>query len=465
MDSLLCDELIQEIFQKLPSPSSTAVSLVSKRWLRLHRTSKTALSLRLCDSSVSSLSSLLSHYPFLSSLSILSADSSAVPTATLSTQVIWKIRRFCTNLQSLRLLAGPVSLSSLISLSSVCTHLASLSINISRPLNFRWVVNFPSLKSLSISVSSGEGFEIELNSDDWEWESADLAIQNLCLSGLRAGDWGAGWLWRSCKNLRQLQLHSCETVGDGGSFSSFVECLPSLHEVELRTCRSIADGVLMKLADNCRNLTSLLVYDGGSREGLLRFLNDPRTELQSLDLRLPLDLNNQHLTAIAANLRGLSSLWLQSCCLVTGDGLKAIGLALGPCLKELALINCDVVARESGLLATMGQSLKQLKTLNLSYNETLLDKDFSSMIISCSSITELNLRGCKGLTGASILATWRSCKNLEAIDIVQCPRIQASALELCVLNLPRLRQLKVEDDRVSDIVGSSVSRRFVDIVV
>lgn len=270
---MLCDELIQEIFQKLPAPSSSAVSLVSKRWLRLYRTSKTALSLRLSDhdSSVSSLSSLLSHYPFLSSLSILSADSTAATAATLSTQILSEIRNFCTKLRSLRLLAGPVARSSLVSLSSACNRLNSLSISISRPLNFRWVVNFPALRSLSISVSSGEGFETGLNYGDWEWETAELGLQSLCLSGLRAGDWGAGWLWRSCKNLRQLRLRGCETVGDGGSFSSFVECLPDLREVELRTCRSIADGVLLKLAENCRNLTSLLVYDGGSREGMLNY--------------------------------------------------------------------------------------------------------------------------------------------------------------------------------------------------
>ncbi|KAL4031205.1 hypothetical protein IC575_009479 [Cucumis melo] len=470
MDSLLCDELIQEIFQKLPSPSSSAVSLVSKRWLRLYRTSKTAISLRLCNLSISSLSSLLSHYPFLSSLSILSAaDSTSAPSATSSAQIISEIRRFCSNLKALRFLAGPVSLSSLVSLSSACTHLSSLSINVYRPLNFRWVVNFPGLKSLSVSVISGEGFEIEVNSGDWEWESAEvgvgLGIQSLCLSGLRAGDWGVGWLWRNCKNLRKLQLRSCETVGDGGSFSSFVECLPGLCAVELRTCRSIADGVLMKLAENCRNLTSLLVYDGGSREGLLQFLCQQQSNLESLDLRLPLDLDNEHLVAIATNLQGLSSLRLQSCCLVTGDGLKAISTALSFRLEELALVNCDVVERESGLLATMGQNLKRLKILDLSYNEMLMDKDFISMVISCNSIKELNLRGCKWLTGAAIFALWKNCKELETIDIVQCSKIHANAVELYAINLPKLRQLKVEDDKISNILRNSASRRFVEIVV
>ncbi|KAF3444577.1 hypothetical protein FNV43_RR14269 [Rhamnella rubrinervis] len=67
MDSLLCDELLREIFPKLQPSSSSSVSLVSKRWLHLCCTSKTSLSLLLTphNSSIPSLSSLLSHYSFL----------------------------------------------------------------------------------------------------------------------------------------------------------------------------------------------------------------------------------------------------------------------------------------------------------------------------------------------------------------------------------------------------------------
>ena len=85
MDRMLCDELLQEIFQRLPPipSSSLSVSLVSKRWLHLYRTSKTFLSLRLSphNSTIPSLASFLSHYPSLLSLSlILSSD----PTITIT---------------------------------------------------------------------------------------------------------------------------------------------------------------------------------------------------------------------------------------------------------------------------------------------------------------------------------------------------------------------------------------------
>jgi F-box/leucine-rich repeat protein 2/20 len=478
---MLCDELIEEIFQRLPpSPSSSlSVSLVSKRWLNLYRTSITSLSLRLTthNSTIQSLSSLLSHFPSLLSLSLLlSSDPTTTTTTTIaspttfSDHLLLLVSTFCFKLQTLRFMAGPVSLSSLNSLSSTCTQLTSLCINLSRPIFFMWVVKFPALKELSIFVCSGERVEQETEFDRenrlWGNEDfdAELGLESLCLSGIRADDWGLGWLWRSCKKLKKLQLKSCEGVGDGGSFLSFVRCLQGLEEVELRTCRSIVDGVLLKLAENCNSLNSLLVYDGGSREGLLRFISQCNCNLQKLDLRLPLDLNNDHLTAVAVNFQGLSSIRLQSCCLVTGEGLKALGIAMSSGLEELALINCDVVEREPGLLVTLGQNLKQLRKLDLSYNEMLLDKDFISMLVSCNYLIDLRLRGCKRLTNLALVSVFKNCKLLENVDIMQCCGIEAEALELFVLNSPRLRRVQVEEIKLSDVARTWTSNKLIEVV-
>uniref|UniRef100_A0A2C9UGE6 F-box/LRR-repeat protein 15-like leucin rich repeat domain-containing protein n=1 Tax=Manihot esculenta TaxID=3983 RepID=A0A2C9UGE6_MANES len=451
MDNMLCDELLQEIFSKLASkssplpPSSTAlsVSLVSKRWLRLYRTSKTSLSLRLTpeNSTIQSLPSLLSHYPFLSSLSLLfsSEPTSTTPTSittAFNDNLLFIVSNFCSKLKHLRFLAGPVSISSLFSLSNTCALLTSLTIFLSRPLFLNWVANFSNLKELSVYVSDSDGigneFYLNRESDLYVNQEIDgeLGLESLYLSGIKRDDSGFGWLWRSCKKLKKLQLKSCEGIGDGGSFFSFIRCLKDLQELELRTCRSIANGVLLRLAVYCDSLNSLLVYDGGSRE---------------------------------ANFRCLSTLRLQSCCLVTGEGLKALGIARSSELNELALINCDVVGRESGLLATLGQHLKQLRKLDLSHNESLLDKEFISMLVSCNNLIELRLRGCKRLTSLSILSMFKSCKRLQNVDIVHCCGIEAEAVESFVLNSPQLRQIQVEENKISDVARKWASHKFIEI--
>ncbi|WJX81244.1 hypothetical protein P8452_64152 [Trifolium repens] len=141
-----------------------------------------------------------------------------------------------------------------------------------------------------------------------------------------------------------------------------------------------------------------------------------------------MDLENNHFFAIALNFRGLSILRLQSCCLVTGEGLKALGEAMNNGLQELALINCDVVEREKGLLATLGQQLRQLRKLDLSYNEM-------------------------------------SCKRLENVDIMQCLGIESEAIEMFVKNCSCLRRLEVEGTKVTDAAKMWASNKFVELVV
>ncbi|KAK4392955.1 hypothetical protein Sango_1766300 [Sesamum angolense] len=371
MDALLCDELLQEIFHRIPPPSSAVVSLVSKRWRRLLRSSTTSLSLHFPPpydpTTIASFSAFLTHHPFLSSLSIAGPGG--------EDPLLLAVASSCPNLRHLRFSCSPVSPFSLYTLSTSCIHLSSISVTISRPPSFHWL-----------------------------------------------GDHGLSFLWRNCKNVKKLQLKSCESIGDYSSFSS--------------------------------------------REGLLQFINQSRCSLRRLDLRLPLDLDNSHLIALSENLNfsGLVSLRLQSCCLVDGEGLKALGRAVADSLEELALINCDVVEREPGLLTTLGQSLKKLRRLDLSYNDMLLDKELVSMLVSCNCLAELKLRGCGRLTNATLGSMIRSRNQLQHIDIKHCCGIEVDGVEFFVLNAPRLRRVEVEQSKLSGVARRWASNKFMEVV-
>lgn len=356
----------------------------------------------------------------------------------------------CQSIQHFRVLAAPVSVFSLLSLSTSCSNLCSLTVSLSRPVSFSWVVCFRSLKSLSVILSGRDLGEIEFG-DEIDCESG-FELESLCLSGVREGDFGVKWLWRNCKKLKILKFKSCESVGHNALFSGFVEGLQGLQEVELRTCRGIVDVVLFNLAEYCASLCSLLIYDGGSREGLLYFIRQCKCNLRKIDLRLPLDLDNRHLLGIAENFDGLSSFRLQSCCLVTGEGLKRFGVALSNVLEELVLINCDVIEREIGLLSTLGQSLRHLKKLDLSYNDSLLDKELASILVSCNYVCELKLRGCSGLTSAATVSMLKNCKLLESLDMRNCCGIKEDAIQLLVMNSPQLRRLHVEEYKLTGVV-------------
>ncbi|XP_050225958.1 uncharacterized protein LOC126675368 [Mercurialis annua] len=475
MDNLLCDELLQEIFTRITNSSSSSsclsVCLVSKRWLHLYRTSKTSLSLRLNleNSTIQSLSPFLANYPFLSSISLILSSDPTKSTPPFNDHLLFIVSNLCSNLKHLRFLTGPVSTNSLISFSNSCTLLTSLTLFLARPLYLNWVAYFSHLKDLSIRVISVDGSDqVRFGSSglclDQEFD-AELGLGSLNLSGIRRGDLGFGWLWRNTKNLKKLQLKSCEGVGDGGSFVSFTTCLKGIQEMELRTCRSIIHGILLRMAENCESLNSLLIYDGGSREGLLHFITNCRCNLQILDLRLPLDLNNDHLLAIGMNFRNLSILRLQSCCLVTGEGLKGVGIGMNSSnLEELALINCDVVERESGLLATLGQNLRRLRKLDLSHNELLVDKEIISMLVSCNGLIELKLRGCRKVSSSAMVSMLKNCKNLEFVDIMNCCGIEVDVIEMFLLNSLRLRCIQVEECKLSDAAKKWAEHKFIRLV-
>ncbi|KAF9624940.1 hypothetical protein IFM89_016188 [Coptis chinensis] len=326
--------------------------------------------------------------------------------------------------------------------------------------------HLPPSSSSSTSLVCKREFdeEYEVGVSSVSHKPSELPLECLSVSGLGVRDCGLGWLWRSCTKLKRLELRSCEGIGDGNSFTSFIKCLKALQELEIRTCRTIVDRILLLLAEHCSSLNSLLLYDGGSREGLHQFISRSRSNIQKLDLRLPLDLENNHLLAVAENIRGLISLRLQSCCLVTGEGLKTIGSTVSVALEELALINCDVVEREPGLLTTLGQNLKGLKKLDLSYNETLVDMEFVSMVVSCKNLTDIKLRGCKKLTNFAVVSMYKSCKFLENVDIMHCSTIGDEGVEVFILNSKRLRRIQVEESKVTDTAKQWGSEKFIEMV-
>ncbi|KAI8541421.1 hypothetical protein RHMOL_Rhmol08G0059500 [Rhododendron molle] len=137
-----------------------------------------------------------------------------------------------------------------------------------------------------------------------------------------------------------------------------------------------------------------------------------------------------------------------------------MALAMSDELEELAFVNCNL---EPGLLTTLGQKFQNLRKLELSYNDMLVDEEFISMLASCNSLNlrELRVRGCEGLTDASVVSMFKSCKQLETVDIMDCPGIGAEAVELFVLNCLQLGMFYVEESKVSDVSRSWSSKKFI----
>jgi F-box/leucine-rich repeat protein 2/20 len=483
-DAALCDDLLQEVFRLLPPAAAPAVSLVSRRWLSLLRASTSSLTLRLPAASpdataaaAAALAALLSHYPFLSALTVVPADATPAGDADADAVLLAVAAApAAARFSALRLLLPPDSAVSPAALLAACPALpglTSLHLTAVRPLSFRWLRLLPRLRSLALVNSaasvvdcaggSGSGSDgTDGGGGEAEEDAAGaLPLERLSLCGVRSGDRGLGWLWRRCGSLKWLQLRACDGTGDGPASLAFAGCLAGLLALELRACRAVADRVLLLAADHCHALTSLLVYDGGGSDALHRFIQQRAAGLHTLDLRLPLDLHNDHLLAIGAEqpVRGgadpkhsLAALRLQSCVLITGDGLRSLArTAIGAGIEELALVSCDVVEREPGLLTFLSQSMRRLRRLDLSYNETLSDKVIGAMLSSCRNLIDIRLRGCRGLTGGSLVSLLRYCgQSLEILDLSRCPSIAVGSVELFAQRATRLNHMIIEESVISE---------------
>ncbi|XP_037421690.1 F-box/LRR-repeat protein 4-like, partial [Triticum dicoccoides] len=470
VDAALCDDLLQEVFRLLPPAAGPAVSLVSRRWVALLRASTSRLTLRLppaftgasAPAAAGPLADLLSRYPYLSALAVVSASSAAAHDADAVLLAV-SASPSATRLTALRFSVGsPVSPAALREVSVTLSGLTSLHLTAVSPLSFRWLACLPCLKSFAFVNSAVAAVDSAGSSSDedsgGEGDAVGaLPLERLSLCGIRSGDHGLRWLWQRCGSLQWLQLRACDGIGDGPSSAAFSGCLAGLLELELRACRTVADRVLLIAADRCCALKSLLVYDGGSREALLQFIRRRSAALHTLDLRLPLDLHNDHLLAIGAeqgyDTRGsLAVLRLQSCVLVTGDGLRSLArTAIGAGIKDVALVSCDVVEREPGLLTFLSQSMRHLRRLDLSYNETLKDKEIGAMLSSCRNLIDIRFRGCRGITGESLVSLLRHCgQTVEVVDISRCPAIKVASVELFAQRATRLNHLVIEVSSVSE---------------
>lgn len=461
LNNLLCDELLGEILGRLQEMSYCKdVCLVCRRWLVVQRRVKTSLGLLVPESTSiscfgSSVRILLRQYPQILRLSVASGQLQM--DTELLDYILDAIGEGCKFLKELRFGVGPVTCYGLKALAKGSVNLTSLELVGLSPRFFPSLTEFKSLRELSLVLSGWNSIE-----DFYGIPDMPLSLERLCLVGIGVGYRGLGWIWRNCPKLRKLEFYSCEGFGDSDS-SSFVKALSSLQELHLRRCRTIANDILMLAAQHCQTLGTLVFYDGGDTEGLHAVVQQCQS-LEVLDLRLPLDLSNEDLAIIAENCQSLKSLRLHSCWLATGVGMKLLGANMRLSLEELVLVRCRAVVQEPGILTTLGQQLKWLKKLDLSDNDCLCDKELGAMLASCKSLTSLRLWRCRGLTDMVVASVIQNCHVLETIDIMICDGITTEAVFALVLGSPKLRQLGVEEHKISKVTRKLASKKKIVIV-
>lgn len=465
LNSALCDELLADILCKaFDATDRESISLVCKRWQRVQRHAKWKLGLCMPNDAAyaasfcAAIPSLLAQHPYITCLSIKSKCN--ISAELLGVHIVTAIASSCKCLRQLYFTAAPISVGGLEELSQGCPYLCFLELLQPSSANCLPVLcNFTSLQELSIRGHDEDAIcanqDAVSTNDNFDAKSLPLSgslqIKKLSLINMRSCmSCDLRWLWRSCGRLQKLELSGCDGVGDMATMSTFAHSLSLLHELKLHRCRGIAGEVLVLLSKHTLALKSLTVHDGADTEGLRLVLERCRG-LELLDLRLPLDLSKEDLLHIGQHGKCLRSLRLHSCWMATGADMQLLASNINSNLEELVLVRCRAIFQDPGTLSSIGQSLANLRSIDLSENEYLVDKELAAMLAACEDVHNLNLWKCCRLTDKVVDFISQRCVHLESIDIRSCEAMSTQAVTSLLMGCGHLKKIAVESSKLSTV--------------
>ncbi|XP_043703859.1 F-box/LRR-repeat protein 3-like [Telopea speciosissima] len=373
---------------------------------------------------------------------------------------------------------------SLILISSVCNS-SLRSIDLSSSKCFSHV----GLSNLVLNCSSLVELDLSNGTELTDFAAASIAearnLEKLWLARCKLiSDLGIGCIAVGCKLLKLISLKWCLGVTDLGvgllaikckdicsldlSYVPITKkCLPSilklqkLKDLVLMGCLGIDDADLATLKQGCTSLQTLNMSccQNVTHEGLFSLTNGAGSLRQ-----LILAYGSPVTLALAGTLQKFSK--LQSIkfdgCLVTTDGLKAIGDSCIS-LSELSLSRCLGVTDEG--LSSIVTKHKELRKLDITCCRQITCAFISSITTSCTSLTSLRMESCSFVSKEAFVLIGQHCPLLEALDVTDnriddeglnsisrcsnlcslkigiCPNITDEGLTRVGMSCPKLKEL------------------------
>ncbi|KAH7543680.1 hypothetical protein FEM48_Zijuj02G0210900 [Ziziphus jujuba var. spinosa] len=286
------------------------------------------------------------------------------------------------------------------------------SVNLSRSKSFTSI-------GLSALASNCLGLvDIDLSNGTELTDSAAKVIaeaknleRTICLRWcLRVTDLGVELIAMKCKEIRSLDL----------SYLPITEkCLlrilqlPHLEDLVLEGCLGIDDDGLatLKHASKSIKMLNMSRCQNVSHVGLSS-LTSGAESLQQLILAYGPAVTAD-LAKCLHNFAGLQSIKLDGCS-VTCSGMRAIG-NWNSSLIELSLCKCTGVTDEC--LSFLVQSHKELRKLDITCCRKITCASIDSITSSCTSLTSLKMESCSMVSKDAFVLIGQRCQLLEELDV------------------------------------------------
>ncbi|KAL9270915.1 F-box/LRR-repeat protein 3-like protein [Drosera capensis] len=227
---------------------------------------------------------------------------------------------------------------------------------------------------------------------------------------LGVGDLGVGLIAVKCQELRSLDLSYLPITN---------QCLPAILKLQhleylvLEGCFAIDDDSLAVLKHGSKSLKTL---DMSSCQNVSHVGLSSITTGAGCLQQLVLSYGSPVTHALANSLQGLSKLQAVKLdgCLVTCDGLKAIGNWCES-LRELSLSKCAGVTDEG--LSCVVTKHKELQKLDITCCRKITDLAVAHITASCTSLVSLRMESCTLIPREAFILIGKRCHQLQELDL------------------------------------------------
>lgn len=208
----------------------------------------------------------------------------------------------------------------------------------------------------------------------------------------------------------------------------------------------------------------------GADDGALKAVAETaRGFFRCLDAAKAPNLTDAGLRAVAMASPNLQELTIDQCEGIKGAGLAAVADCC-PRLRSISLAGCRWLG--GWVLARLGNGCTMLETLNLDFHSRMTDDDLRGCVRHSSSLTDVSLRHCTGLSDPGVLAVARSGTRLRRLVLdrkempyritdVACLALAQHCSSLTDLSLHNCE--KITDSGVSWVAGACHSMTSLDL--
>ncbi|CAN4123711.1 unnamed protein product [Withania somnifera] len=268
--------------------------------------------------------------------------------------------------------------------------------------------------------------------------SSFSSLQSLDVSYCRKlRDNGLSAVAEGCRELRTLNLSGCRLVSDSLLKALSKNC-HNLEELGLQGCINITDTGLCVLVEGCRNIKHLDINKCSNigNIGVSAVSKACASILSTLKLLDCFKVGDESILSLADNCKNLETLVIGGCRNISDESMKSLAVACSKSLRKLRMDWCLNIYDSS--LDCILSGCRNLEVLDIGCCEGVTDAAFQHLG-SGELMLELKIlkaSNCRKITIEGIKKLLNSCESLEYLDVRSCPHITKAGCEEAGLHFP-----------------------------